>query len=83
MDFQTKVVNAMVQVEKGCSLKDFLDDEEIIEALAMLADILVVSFYLEAGMYTIKDLEELLADFKIAKEIQDRHLKNTLGIKDE
>jgi hypothetical protein len=43
----------------------------------------MASFYLEAGMYTIKDLEELLADFKIAKEIQDRHLKNTLGIKDE
>ena len=40
-------------------------------------------FYIEAGMYTIKDLEELLADFKIAKEIQDRHLKNALGIKDE
>jgi hypothetical protein len=36
-------------------------------------------FYLEAGMYTIKDLEELLADFKIAKEIQDRHLKNAMG----
>jgi hypothetical protein len=36
-------------------------------------------FYLEAGMYTIKDLEELLADFKIAKEIQDRHLNNALG----
>jgi hypothetical protein len=43
----------------------------------------MASFYLEAGMYTIKDLEELLADFKIAKEIQDRHLKNALGIKDE
>jgi len=43
----------------------------------------MASFYLEEGMYTIKDLEELLADFKIAKEIQDRHLKNALGIKDE
>jgi len=40
-------------------------------------------FYLEEGMYTIKDLEELIADFKIAKEIQDRHLNNALGIKDE
>jgi hypothetical protein len=48
MDFQTKVVNAMVQVEKGCSLKDFLDDEEIIEALAMLADILVITGVLPA-----------------------------------
>ena len=43
MDFQTKVVNAMVQVEKGCSLKDFLDDEEIIQALSMFADILVIT----------------------------------------
>jgi hypothetical protein len=43
MDFQTKVVNAMVQVERGCSLKDFLDDHEIVEALVMLADILVVT----------------------------------------
>ena len=40
-------------------------------------------FYIEAGMYTIKDLEELLADFKIAKEIQDRHLNKTMEIKDE
>ena len=40
-------------------------------------------FYVEEGMYTIKDLEELIADFKIAKEIQDRHLKNSLGIKDD
>ena len=40
-------------------------------------------FYIEEGMYTIKDLEELIADFKIAKEIQDRHLKNALGIKDD
>jgi hypothetical protein len=43
----------------------------------------MASFYIEEGMYTIKDLEELIADFKIAKEIQDRHLKNALGIKDE
>ena len=43
----------------------------------------MASFYLEAGMYTIKDLEELLADFKIAKEIQDRHLNKAMGIKDE
>jgi hypothetical protein len=42
----------------------------------------MASFYIEEGMYTIKDLEELLADFKIAKEIQDRHLKNALGIKE-
>ena len=43
----------------------------------------MASFYLEEGMYTIKDLEELIADFKIAKEIQDRHLKNAMGIKDD
>ena len=43
MDFPTKVVNAMVQVENGCPLKDFLSDEEIVEALGMLADILVVT----------------------------------------
>jgi hypothetical protein len=42
----------------------------------------MASFYIEEGLYTIKDLEELLADFKIAKEIQDRHLKNALGIKE-
>ena len=40
-------------------------------------------FYVEAGMYSIKDLEELIADFKIAKEIQDRHLNKAMGIKDE
>jgi len=43
----------------------------------------MAAFYLEAGMYTIKDLEELIADFKMAKEIQDRHLKNALGVKDD
>jgi hypothetical protein len=43
----------------------------------------MASFYIEAGMYTIKDLEELIADFKIAKEIQDRHLNKAMGIKDE
>jgi hypothetical protein len=43
----------------------------------------MASFYLEEGMYTIEDLEELIADFKIAKEIQDRHLKNALGVKDD
>ena len=42
----------------------------------------MASFYIEEGMYTIKDLEELIADFKIAKEIQDRHLKNAMGIKE-
>jgi len=36
-----KVVNAVLQEQKGCSIKDFLTDEEIIEALSMLADILI------------------------------------------
>jgi len=39
-------------------------------------------FHIEEGMYTIKALEELLADFKIAKEIQDRHLEKAMGIKE-
>ena len=43
MDFQTKIVNAVVQVENGCSLKDFLSDDEIVDAIVMLADILVVT----------------------------------------
>ena len=43
----------------------------------------MAAFHIEEGMYTIKDLEELIADFKIAKEIQDPHLKNALGIKDD
>lgn len=43
----------------------------------------MASFYIEEGMYTIKELEQMLAEFKQAKEIQDRHLKNALGIKDD
>lgn len=43
MDFQTKIVNAVVQMQRGCSLKDFLDDQEIETALEMLGDILVVT----------------------------------------
>lgn len=43
----------------------------------------MASFYIEEGMYTIKDLEELIADFKLVKEIQDRHLEKAMGIKDE
>lgn len=38
----------------------------------------MAAFHIEEGMYTIEDLEELIADFKIAKEIQDRHLKNAV-----
>jgi len=43
MDFQTKIVNAVIQMQIGSPLKDFLDDSEIEEAITMLADILVVT----------------------------------------
>jgi hypothetical protein len=43
MDFQTKVVRASLETQKGCSLKDFLSDEEIEDAIHMLADILVIT----------------------------------------
>lgn len=41
MILQEKVLRAVVEVEKGSSLKDFLDDEEIVEAVNMLGDILL------------------------------------------
>lgn len=40
-DFPERVVYAVMQEQRGCSLKDFLTDREIVEALSMLADILV------------------------------------------
>jgi hypothetical protein len=40
-DLCEKVVYAILQEQRGCSLKDFLTDAEIVEALSMLADILV------------------------------------------
>lgn len=43
----------------------------------------MAAFHIEEGMYTIEDLEELIADFKIAKEIQDRHLKNAVRFSEE
>lgn len=43
----------------------------------------MAAFHIEEGMYTIKELEQMLAEFKRAKEIQDRHLNNALGIKSE
>lgn len=45
MNFQEKVLYSLVQVEKGCSLKDFLEDEEVLEALGMLGDILIAAGY--------------------------------------
>ena len=41
MTREEKIVNAALQVQAGCSLKDFLDDEEIEEAVCMLADVLI------------------------------------------
>jgi hypothetical protein len=43
----------------------------------------MAAFHIEEGMYTIKELEQMIAVLKQAKEIQDRHLKNSLGIKDD
>lgn len=43
MNLQEKILDALIQVEKGCSIKDFLTDEEILEALSMLGDILVIT----------------------------------------
>jgi hypothetical protein len=43
MDFQTKIVNAVVQMQNGSPINDFLSDEEINTALEMLGDILVVT----------------------------------------
>ena len=41
MTKEEKIVNAALQVQAGCSLKDFLDDYEIEEAVCMLADVLI------------------------------------------
>lgn len=43
MDLQSKIVYAVIQSDKGSPLKDFLTDEEIDDALSMLADILIVT----------------------------------------
>lgn len=43
MDLTQKIMYASLQVDKGCSLKDFLEDWEIEEAVRMLADVLVVT----------------------------------------
>ena len=41
MNREEKIVYAHIEAEKGSPIKDFLTDEEINEALAMLADVLV------------------------------------------
>lgn len=38
-----KIVRASLEVQKGCSLKDFLDDYELEEIVHTLADILVLT----------------------------------------
>lgn len=43
IEVQQKIVNAVLQMQKGCPIKDFLSDEEVESALEMLADILVVT----------------------------------------
>jgi len=43
MTREEKIVRASLETQKGCSLKDFLSDEEIEEAIHMLADVLVVT----------------------------------------
>ena len=35
-------------------------------------------FYVEGGMYTIEELEEMLTMFKAAKKIQDVHLAKAI-----
>ena len=41
IDIHQKVVNAVLEMQKGSPLKDFLTEEEIEEALSMFADVLV------------------------------------------
>jgi len=41
MNLQEKVVWAVLEMQKGSSLKDFLTDQEIEEALSMFADVLI------------------------------------------
>lgn len=41
--FEEKVVYAALENQKGCSLKDFMSDEEIEQAIQMLADVLMVT----------------------------------------
>ena len=43
MNLQEKILHALIQVEKGCSLKDFLTDDEILEALNMLGDVFIIT----------------------------------------
>jgi hypothetical protein len=42
-DFAEKIVDAVLQMQKGSPIKDFLSDSEIEEALSMLADVLVIT----------------------------------------
>jgi len=41
MNREEKIVYAHIESEKGSPIRDFLDEEEIEEAIAMLADVLI------------------------------------------
>ena len=41
MTREEKIVHAHLECEKGSPIRDFLDEEEIEEAIAMLADTLI------------------------------------------
>ena len=41
MNREEKIVYAHIEAEKGSPIRDFLDEDEIEEAIAMLADVLI------------------------------------------
>ena len=41
MNREEKIVYAHMEAEKGSPIRDFLDEEEIEEAIAMLTDVLI------------------------------------------
>ena len=53
MNREEKIVYAHMESEKGSPIRDFLDEEEIEEALAMLADVLIA-----LRIVVIADLDE-------------------------
>jgi len=61
IDIQQKVINAVLEMQKGSPLKDFLTDEDIEEALSMFADVLVTLGIV--GVVADEDTEEALSMF--------------------
>ena len=53
MNREEKIVYAYIESEKGSPIRDFLDEEEIEEAIAMLADVLIA-----LRVVVIADLDE-------------------------